>query len=896
MLERIWAVQDMMAAATPEIRYEPYDFFTIPENDEIKGVPLPQARAVTDPQSYTPMDNNGNRLPDLPTVPNPNNDTAHHRNPQPASPPSTAVTDSPGTLWPGQSVPAGAPGTPEYTPGKPNPVPPQPNPQPPVEPTQGRPLDRVDPALLNTVPGLSGAYNSDGTLKTPQQQGTERTAQDLVDVPKALVDNRTGITGLGGGGRVEKTITATTDGWQVDYNLTLANGYTSTTSKTGVDIEQLDNGRTATTLSYQDAARQARTELGRIQQQMLTPDQNQPDNTIVNNPSVFSSGITDAGDARQLVEALERLTANPHAPIRIVKDATGRITTLTVLSADGREHVLVLNAGGVSYDQENKKYFEFYRQPDGVIRTSDGYRIVDIDGQFIRLDDSGAPVIPTNPTADEARVFDSNGVRTSAPHGASLLPGNTGPSTPDYGPSPSTPPTTPNNDGPLRYPVTPNPSGPFVVELPNGDLAPISEIQIPKGVSAHRMYKVDGGGLLVENQTGLHWATDPGRPPTPEETGKAITNAVAETIIWTAAGEGLGYIAIRTGAKVLPKITDILTRNTGRTADTAITSAGTTTMRAEVRAAQPGTRGAESKAAVGSHDEIDYESTASVEEGVNRVRQPSEVTAETELSDRSARFHGTGPENPGQDPVGQRHQPPKGAQSSQGVGNASTGEQVEAYLSNRYGLPVVGFTDPDLPVEPLAEFARAIDDIVARYPDIELPRFVGVADEGPGSIEYAVTTGIEQPDGTWVAQALTLNREWVASLERMRIVTHENVATGYHPPGLERRPWYATTVHELGHVLDIQGNYHASNAATRALKTYFKRHVPHSSDPVRASEEFEAWVSALSGYSFEEGEDLMLNEAEAVAEAFADVELNGANASEPAKVLHQLLIESRRHR
>ncbi|QIS16564.1 DUF3990 domain-containing protein [Nocardia arthritidis] len=125
MVDRIFRRRELAASAT-ELRSVVDSFAT---GDGLPAVApgnsLPLAKEITDPQAYTPMDNNGNRLPDLPTVPNPNNNSAHHRNPQPSpvTPPSTAVTDSPGTLWPGQSVPAGAPGTPEYTPGKQQPQP-----------------------------------------------------------------------------------------------------------------------------------------------------------------------------------------------------------------------------------------------------------------------------------------------------------------------------------------------------------------------------------------------------------------------------------------------------------------------------------------------------------------------------------------------------------------------------------------------------------------------------------------------------------------------------------------------------------------------------------------------------------------------------------------------------
>ncbi|MFI1916804.1 hypothetical protein [Nocardia sp. NPDC020380] len=473
-----------------------------------------------------------------------------------------------------QQGPAPQQSVPQQNPApQPNAQQPQPEAQPagvPVPDESSQIPDRIDPSALAALPSLSTMYNPDGTRKSPQQQATDRTARDMVDLPTALADNNSGTTSLGGGGTVEKTITATTDGWQTNTTVTLANGFTTTftNNNTGIDIEQLPNGRTATTLSYGDAATQARTELGRVQQQML--DQNKP-NATTKPTSVFGSGINDAGDARQLVEALDRLTSNPNAPITVIKDKNGRITSLTVLAADGSEHVLVLNAGGISYDQETQRYFEFYRRPDGTVRTPDGYRIVELNGERIRVDDSGAPVQPNNPAAEEARVFGSNGVRTDRPHGASFVPPPL--STPDYGPSSSIPSDRPQPDGPLRYPVSPNTTGPFVVELPNGDLAAISEIQVPDGVSAQHMYKVEGGGLLVENGTGLHWATDPGRPPTPEETGKAITNAIAETIIWTAAGEGLSYLAVRAGTRVLPKIAEILARNAGKAASEATTAA-----------------------------------------------------------------------------------------------------------------------------------------------------------------------------------------------------------------------------------------------------------------------------------------------------------------------------------
>ncbi|MFG1791238.1 hypothetical protein [Nocardia sp. NPDC049149] len=575
-LERIWAAKQMMATATTttETRYEPYDFFAISENDDIKGRPLVSTAQPTVTAGVStsakdialPTDPNapgqpGTSPPNRPTTPNP--ETTVPDAPVPPRP----ATNPPPVTPPTQATP---PATPPPSPAQqqPSSPPPQPNTQQPVEPGPDQSAqipDRIDPDLLKTMPSLSSIYNSDGTRKTPQQQASERTAQDIVDLPNALADNRTGVTPLGGGGKVEKTITATTDGWQVNNTVTLANGSTTTiSSKPGIDVEELDNGRTATTLSYQDAATQARTELGRITQQMLNPHQNQPGNpTTKTPPSVFGSAITDAADADQLVEAIERLKANPNAPIRVVKNNDGKITSLSVLGADGKEHVMALNTGNVSYDQDTKKYFEFYRGLDGAITTPDGYRIVLVGDQYIRVDNNGVPVLPDNPFAQTAGVLSSNGVRTDRPHGAILAPSGSQLPGPDYGPS--TPTTAPTYNGPLRYPVTPAGDGLFFVELPSGDLsaigamnnsdlAAIQEIPVPAGVNADRMYQVQGGGLLIEDATGLHWATDPGKIRTGEQIGNDIGKAIATELIWAVAGEGLGYVAVRAGAKILPKI------------------------------------------------------------------------------------------------------------------------------------------------------------------------------------------------------------------------------------------------------------------------------------------------------------------------------------------------------
>ncbi|MFI6042296.1 hypothetical protein ACIA8C_11715 [Nocardia sp. NPDC051321] len=304
--------------------------------------------------------------------------------------------------------------------------------------------------------------------------------------------------------------------------------------------------------------------------------------------------------------------------------------------------------------------------------------------------------------------------------------------------------------------------------------------------------------------------------------------------------------------------------------------------------------------------ESDYSATVDVKEPSVEARPTSEIVNEIDVLETPlaeprggpTRLSNTGSGNSGQNPSGLPRLPqrrvPGAAPVPATIDLARTAEEVEAYLVDRHGLSVFGFTEPGLPVEPLAEYARAFDDVVARYPDITLPRIVGIADEGPGSTAYASTGSLEQPDGTWVTHTLMLNREFAISPERMRIAIEHDMSLRYHPPGHEQRPYYAVTVHELGHVLDDQGRRLASATAEKELKDYFIRNVPHSKDPAQLDAEFADWTGALSRYSFLKNDPTKLNPDEALAEAFVEVEMNGANASEPAKVLHRLLVESRR--
>ncbi|WP_306365315.1 phage minor capsid protein [Nocardia sp. CC227C] len=230
---------------------------------------------------------------------------------------------------------------------------------------------------------------------------------------------------------------------------------------------------------------------------------------------------------------------------------------------------------------------------------------------------------------------------------------------------------------------------------------------------------------------------------------------------------------------------------------------------------------------------------------------------------------------------------------------ATSPQEVADILSSRYGLNTVGFDLPGVDLEAAREYGRALHDMLAKYPDIDL-RTVGIRDiteflapdDDPADV-YAVTKGARRrSDGHEYAKAIWLNVIYATDAERMREAWAGSIASGKHPKVFAARPYYAAIVHEFGHAIEHAGKRHAREVAEQTLVDYW-----HPRNPLEPGERdaqrmlrYLQWRARLSLYSFEDGPFGKLNPAEALANAFAEVEIGGDRASEPAKVLHQLLL------
>ena len=217
-----------------------------------------------------------------------------------------------------------------------------------------------------------------------------------------------------------------------------------------------------------------------------------------------------------------------------------------------------------------------------------------------------------------------------------------------------------------------------------------------------------------------------------------------------------------------------------------------------------------------------------------------------------------------------------------------TPEQVAQVLSAKYpGLDVSNFTSEHTKLNPAKEIARGIDHMMQKYPDSSLKAVV--LGDGPDG-EWART--IRKPDGTSI---IKWNRLYTSNPSIFEIEAKVSTGNGYHPPGSDWRPFYTTTLHEFGHVLDNDGNQMARQGVDDiVLSALEKAGVPETDSAIKAW--YESATPSL--YGLEEAPlrvgGWAANDGEILAEAFLDVELNGDSAKPISKQLNDLLMESRR--
>lgn len=274
------------------------------------------------------------------------------------------------------------------------------------------------------------------------------------------------------------------------------------------------------------------------------------------------------------------------------------------------------------------------------------------------------------------------------------------------------------------------------------------------------------------------------------------------------------------------------------------------------------------------------------------------------------------------------------AKENKGIEDWRTAENLGAlefrFQAKYPGIDVVNFNDDNVTLEDAKSILGAVDDMATKYPQLT---------SGTGSLNTVVLGW--GPDEEYARAifdgrrtTIKMNLGWTRDREHFLERRASNVEIGFAPPNVDIDPYYDLMVHELGHALDNVGDKRARELVQTTIFDYYNNNVElrPTLESVRAqlkaveakgfanpsirealekagltddnklfdeteirkrlwANRYRKWYkeNVVSDYSLTaEGN---INPAEALAEAFLDVERNGENARPLSKVLNDLLIQ-----
>lgn len=216
------------------------------------------------------------------------------------------------------------------------------------------------------------------------------------------------------------------------------------------------------------------------------------------------------------------------------------------------------------------------------------------------------------------------------------------------------------------------------------------------------------------------------------------------------------------------------------------------------------------------------------------------------------------------------YQPPDFASGS------TVAELVEA-LNAKHHVAVTGFDNPDVDLETLREFARAVDDMLSKYPQIPL-REIRV-----GKLRDTRHCALAARESGTQFDTITLSAELATAPDRLRAVWDGDPELGPRP-GFSGRPLYSAVVAEFGRILlHTKGGF---PFATELRKLYEAART--SFDP----NHYAAWLLRQFSKHSHLADPPAVDMPKAIIEAFVAVEADPSTATATAKAAHEMLMRN----
>ncbi|WP_433760177.1 hypothetical protein [Nocardia sp. CA-135398] len=216
-------------------------------------------------------------------------------------------------------------------------------------------------------------------------------------------------------------------------------------------------------------------------------------------------------------------------------------------------------------------------------------------------------------------------------------------------------------------------------------------------------------------------------------------------------------------------------------------------------------------------------------------------------------------------------------------------------LADRHGLQIVGFDTSGIGQETVAQLAAAIDDILGKYPFVELGG-LEITGLGDGRISRVTRDRSEDESQASTGSWILLDRALVANPAQLSERVSAAIQSGNSVAGSEERPMYSTIVGDLGRIMESQAGQPIRGLVQRALITEYRRiDGPWGAGDslARIVGGYRRWRDQLGANSILDGR---FQPSAALVAAFVEVELRGDDACGPARVLYRLLVEGARGR
>ena len=238
-------------------------------------------------------------------------------------------------------------------------------------------------------------------------------------------------------------------------------------------------------------------------------------------------------------------------------------------------------------------------------------------------------------------------------------------------------------------------------------------------------------------------------------------------------------------------------------------------------------------------------------------------------------------------------------------------ELVDAWASLRPGFELQGFAENFHPVNVAQErgttlmvrdYLKGVDAMLTKYPELA---------RNPFPIQWDNMLNGSHAAETWrgplwgTTKKMTLNPVAFSDVQYMRESVRE--AKGLLEGGSNKfgriqpntvyktgEPWgYTAGIHEMGHVVSNLTSGQLETEIQPILQREFESRVGHLFNPATDNREMNQWLDTqMSSYAVGGMGWRGVYEGEAIAEAFADVEANGARATDLSKAIHRALINS----